>query len=97
VRNRFAKAHATDANQPEIIEALESIGCCVYEIERPVDLLVEYKRIWVLLEVKNPNGKNRMEDDQLKFFKKSRAPAYLVRSGKEAIAAMRDAIHLSKK
>lgn len=87
----FAKQHATDANEPEIVEALEAIGCKCYSIEKPVDLLVEYQRIWVLLEVKNPLGRNTMQVEQLKFFDIARAPAYVVRSGLEAVAAVRDA------
>ena len=90
-KRRFAKQHATDINQPEIIKALKEEGCVVYEMERPVDLLIEYKRIWIVLEVKNPLGKNTLSDDQFKFFRDTRAPAYVVRSGQEAVAAVRDA------
>ena len=88
----FQKQHATDANEPEIIEALKLEGCVVYQMERPVDLLVEYQRIWIVIEVKNPQGKNRLETDQVEFFKITRAPAYVVRSGQEAVAAVRDAL-----
>jgi hypothetical protein len=89
--SRFAKSHATDANQPAIIDALEGEGCRVYQMERPVDLLVEYDRIWIVIEVKNPKGKNKLEGNQIDFFKITRAPAYVVRSEGEAIGAVRDA------
>lgn len=91
-KRHFAKQHNTDANQADIIEALEEEGCTVYEMEKPVDLLIEYDRIWILIEVKNPLGKNTLSDYQTKFFENTRAPAYVVRSGQEAVAAVRDAL-----
>lgn len=83
----FAKQHNTDANQPEIIDALKEIGCVCYEMERPVDLLVEdtETKSWFVLEVKNPDGKNRLSDDQKKFLKRTTAPAGVARSGDEAV------------
>lgn len=90
--SRFAKAHATDANQPEIIEALEKIGCTVYEIEKPVDLLIEFRRLWILIEVKNPKGLNKLTKDQVKFFKKTRAASFVVRNPIEARAAVYQAV-----
>ena len=94
--SRFAKAHGTDANQPEIIEALEEIGCTVYEIEKPVDLLIEFKRLWILIEVKNPKGKNTLTKSQVKFFKNTRAAAYVVHNHVEAKAAVRQAVRDNK-
>ena len=90
---RFAKQHATDINQPPIISALEKIGCRVYEMERPVDLLVEYRSVWIVLEVKNRKGKNKLTKEQVKFFELTEAPAYVVRDPLEAI----DAVLLVKK
>jgi hypothetical protein len=83
--NRFAKSHATDTNQPEIIAALEKIGCFVHEIERPLDLLVEYHKIFILLEVKNRGGKNKLTDDQKIFFMDTKGPAFVVHDSEEAI------------
>ena len=83
----FAKQHNTDANQPAIIKALEKIGCCCYEMEKPVDLLVEdtISKAWFVIEVKNPKGKNRLTEEQKIFFKKTTAPASVIRSGEEAV------------
>lgn len=83
----FAKQHNTDANQPEIIEALREIDCLCYEMERPVDLLVEDRitKSWFVLEVKNPKGMNRVTDEQKKFFEKTLAPAGIARSPEEAV------------
>jgi len=89
--NRFAKQHATDSNQAPIVKALTAIGCKVYEMERPVDLLVEFRSIWVVLEVKNKDGLNKLTDAQVKFFEKTTAPAYIVRSPTEAIDAVQRA------
>ena len=86
--NRFAKSHATDLNQPEIILALEKIGCTCFEIEQPVDLLIEFRGLWILLEVKNKKGKNKLTKDQDRFFSKAKAPAFIVRDIEEATAAV---------
>lgn len=96
VANRFAKQHATDINQPPIIEALEKIGCKVYEMERPVDLLVEYRGEWSVIEVKNTKGKNQLTKFQKKFFEDTRAPAYVVRDPLEAIDAVTSNLHRRK-
>jgi hypothetical protein len=84
----FAKQHNTDANQPPIVEALELMGCRCYDMERPVDLLIEYRSIWIVLEVKNPKGKNTLTEEQVKFFGRTEAPAYVVRSPDEARKAV---------
>jgi len=83
----FAKQHNTDANQPEIVQALSEIDCRCYEMERPVDLLIEdtVTKSWFVLEVKNPKGMNRLTGEQEKFFEKTTAPAGIVRSGDEAV------------
>ena len=86
---RFAKQHATDLNQPEIILALNEIGCTCYEMEQPVDLLVEYEGKWIVLEVKNPKGKNALTKEQEIFFSITEAPAYVVRSPLEAVTVIK--------
>lgn len=89
--NRFAKSHSTDLNQPAIIDALVRIGCQCHEIERPVDLLVEFRGMWILLEVKNKKGKNKLTKEQDRFFGKVKAPAFIVRDIEEACAAVQTA------
>jgi hypothetical protein len=57
-----------DANQPEIVEALEKIGASVFSLGKPVDLLVGYQGKTYLLEVKNPEGKSiRKRTDSVKL------------------------------
>ena len=85
--NRFARQTGTpDANQASIVEALEKVGCKVHDIDKPVDLLVEFRGIWVVLEVKTKKGK--LENSQKRFFEKVKAPAFIVRDIEEAVAAV---------
>ena len=85
--NRFARQTGTpDANQASIVEALEKIGCTVYDIDKPVDLLVEFRGLWCVLEVKTKKGK--LEKSQERFFEKVKAPAFIVRDVVEATAAV---------
>jgi hypothetical protein len=91
--NRFARQTGTpDANQAGIVEALLKIGCKVYDIDKPVDLLIEFRGFWIVLEVKTKTG--RLEDSQKKFFKEVSAPAYVVRTPTEAIDAVQRAWRL---
>ena len=87
---RFARQTGTpDANQASIIDALVKIGCTVYDIDKPVDLLVEFRGLWLVLEVKTKKGK--LEDSQKRFFEKVKAPAFIVRDIEEAVAAVQTA------
>lgn len=87
-----------DRNEPEIIDALESFskdqchgGIKVYQLRSPVDLLVCYNGLFILMEVKD--GKGRLTESQEKFIKDNPlGPLYVVRNGLEAIAACRDAM-----
>lgn len=88
--NRFARQTGTpDANQADIVTALERIGCIVYDIDKPVDLLVEFRRLWIVLEVKTKKG--ILEDSQKRFFRNVKAPAFVVRNIEEAVAAVQTA------
>lgn len=55
-----------DANEPEIIDALEKAGAMVTQLDRPVDLLVDYRQRWRLLEVKVSHAA-RLTDYQANF------------------------------
>ena len=54
-----------DSNRAEIVAALRKAGCVVYDIRRPVDLLVGYQSNWMggyapvtmLVEIKREPGK----------------------------------------
>jgi len=88
--NRFARQTGTpDANQASIVEALEKIGCKCYDMDKPVDLLVEFRRLWIVIEVKTSKG--TLTPSQEQFFhgvNRTRAPAFIVRNIEEATAAV---------
>lgn len=56
-------AHRSDINQPEIMDRLRSIGCSIEPLTAQgggcPDLLVGYRGLNILLEVKPPKGKLR--------------------------------------
>ena len=74
-----------DANHKEIVTALQAIGCTVWQLGRPLDLLVGFRGKNVLLEIKNPDGRNRVEPDQQQFINEWRGQSAVVRSVGEAI------------
>ena len=77
------KANKRDANEPEIIKALEKIGCSVYKIDEPADLLVGYRIHNFLLEIKAPTGKQTR--DQVDFALGWKGQYRIVRTPGEAI------------
>lgn len=83
------RAKKTDANESEIILALEKAGCTVVPIGKPLDLLVGLHGVTHILEVKNPDGKNRLEPDQVEFIEQWRGrPPVVVRTVDEALLAV---------
>ncbi len=77
---------ATDANQKEIVDALLAIGCDVDIIGRPLDLLVGYRKLNFLIEVKIPGGENRKCDqEQRDWIKNWRGQARVVTTPEQAI------------
>ena len=80
--NRYAKNR--DTNEREIVDGLRAMGARVVQIDRPVDLLVGYRRKTFLLEVKS--GKGRLTALQAEFFDAwAGGTAVIVRSLEEAI------------
>lgn len=78
-----------DANQLEIVKALEKIGCVVLEIGWPVDLLVGYRRHNFLIEIKDPDkveSERELTDAQVEFFAKWRGQVVKVETVHEALA-----------
>lgn len=92
-KNKFShsgfqgRARKRDANEPEIIAALEAVpGVVVIPQDKPLDLLVGFMGKTFLLEVKNPAGKNKIEPDQQEFFDDwTGGPAVIVRSPADAL------------
>lgn len=48
------RAARTDANKAAIVSALRAMGCSVYDLRMPVDLLVGRNGKTLLVEIKNP-------------------------------------------
>jgi hypothetical protein len=83
--------NARDTNEKAIIEALVAIGCTVFQLDRPCDLLVGYRGRNFLLEVKLPLGPrggishSKPNDDQVEFDRTWRGQFEIVRTPEEAI------------
>lgn len=75
-------ANKRDANEPGIIAALEALGCMVYRLDKPVDLLVLHRGTVHLCEVKTRKG--RLTADQRQFSESW--PIRVLRTVEDAIA-----------
>lgn len=78
-------AQRTDGNQLAIVTGLRDAGCSVAIIGHPLDLIVGRAGQNYLLEVKDPEGRNRIEPDQQAFLDAWRGQAEVVRSLTEAL------------
>lgn len=77
-----------DANQAQIVQALEKVGAKCYYLKKPVDLLVGYRGRTTILEVKNPAGYDTITKEQAEFFATWPGEYHIVRSVKEALTAV---------
>lgn len=76
-----------DANEPEIISILEFAGVSVYPLDKPLDLLCGWQGETEIIEVKNPNGANRIEPDQKTFIAEWLGrPPHIIRTREQALA-----------
>ena len=64
VMRRAAKG---DDNRHELVEAMKKIGARVYPVGKPLDYLVTFRKRTMLVEIKNPVGRNRLTKEQEKF------------------------------
>ncbi len=80
--------HRADHNQNEIVAALEAIGCTVYKIGRPVDLVVGRGAKNWLIDCKSKTGKKT--PFQERFFTEWKGQVRIVRSAQEAIDLVQD-------
>jgi len=78
---------STDKNESPIIKALQKAGWKVWKIKEPVDLLVKKNDIIGTLEVKNPDGRDRLQPSQIEHLDGGGNCA-VVRSEEEALAAV---------
>ena len=77
-------AASVDENQSEIVNALRRIGCQVLAIGKPVDLLVGFRSLNFLLEIKQVGQKVRTKQ-QSDFIKYWPGQVRVVHTAEEAI------------
>ena len=80
-------AARTDATQGPIVRALEAIGCRVYYIKWPCDLLVTYRQRTIAMECKSRTG-TLTKDQQRLVETWNGAEFYIVRTPEEALTAI---------
>ena len=78
-----------DANQAEIVDALKSIGCLIADMSAVgrgfPDLLVSFRGKLLLLEVKNPKARGKLNKLQQEWHEQWRGQAAVVYSIEEAL------------
>jgi hypothetical protein len=82
------RAAKVDGNQQAIVDRLRSCGIAVEIIGKPVDLLICHMGATSLMEVKNPDGKDRLTKDQIEFIGRWPGTVYLVHTPDEALRAV---------
>ena len=83
-----------DENEPEIVQALEAIGCTVLRQDFPCDLAVGYRARNFYIEVKNPNKPKRdrqLTKTQKQFFASWKGQVRVVETPEEAIKLVTEA------
>jgi hypothetical protein len=87
---RYAKKR--DTAEPGIIDALEGVGALVFQLDTPADLLVKFRELWHVMEVKTGRGKNltvikdKRQKQQQDFLLLTKTP--IVRTPDEALRAI---------
>jgi hypothetical protein len=82
------RAARIDNNQTLIIDALKKVGVSVEILGKPLDLLVCCRGETSLMEIKNPDRSEEWSKDQLEFIARWPGKIHIVRSIKDAIAAV---------
>lgn len=81
------RAKRRDGNEDEIVDALEAIGCAIIYLDA-FDLLVLHRRRVVMLEIKNPDGRDKLTDSQQDLLDRG-WPLKVVRTVDEALKAVK--------
>jgi hypothetical protein len=79
--NRYAKKR--DTSERPIIEALKQFGMDVIQIDTPVDLVIGWRGVNYLAEVKT--GKAKLRDGQAKFVDEWRGQVVVLRNPADAV------------
>lgn len=85
VMRRAAKG---DGNRHALVEAMRKIGARVYPIGEPLDYLVTFRGRTLLIEIKNPLGKNRLTKAQEEFIASWDGEIHVCSTVEEAINAV---------
>ncbi len=90
------RAARRDDNEQGIVKALRAIGCEVYFINQPADLIVGYCGKTLILEVKDgakPPSARKLTPNEQKFFDTwNGGPAYVVDSIDSALAVIKSLV-----
>jgi hypothetical protein len=86
------RAAKVDMNQEAVVSALRAAGASVWVLGRPTDLLVGFRSVTLLVEVKNPDtgyGKRGANKNQREFMEKWKGgPVSLVDGPEAALRAL---------
>lgn len=83
--NRYRRRR--DQNEPAIVEALTAIGCDVFRLDAPCDLLVGYRGRNMLIEIKRPKV-GKVTPAQAKWNAQWRGQRATVKTVDEAIESV---------
>ena len=81
---RSYSRNSRDKNEPAIIQALVAVGATVQQADF-CDLVVGFRGQNYLIEVKNPEGKNKIEESQAKLLETWRGQYEIVKTADEAL------------
>lgn len=79
--NRWAKKR--DTSERPIIEALKQMGMDVHQLDRPVDLLIGWRGMNLLAEVKT--DKKPLNEEQARFVDEWRGQVVVLRNPTDAV------------
>ena len=88
------RAAKVDANQPEIVQALRTVGATVLHIHmvpKSADIVVGYRGMNYILEIKDENqppSKRRLTPDEQEFHDTWRGSVHTVKNIGEALAVI---------
>lgn len=80
-----------DANEPELVTLARQIGALMWPLDEPVDWLCGWRGQWIPTEVKNPDGKNRATEQQVRFgiaAKERQLPLWVWRTEADVLASL---------
>jgi len=85
-RGYYRRNAKVDANQKEIVHAVSALdGVTVEVIGKPLDLVIGYEGRTYIVEIKNPDGKDKLEPDQETFFKTWTGHAAVARTAADCL------------